>query len=116
MPGRSVIITSAVRGVGEACVRRFAKNGDRLILADEDEEGGRALLKELQDSGAEAAFVHADVSNRLDVHNIIAEALDAYGGVDILVHAMMAQFSAPFLETSEDDLSALSRRICAGLF
>lgn len=116
MPGRSVIITSAVRGVGEACARRFARNGDRLILADQDEEAGQALLDDLRAGGAEAAFVHADVSNRLDVHNIIAEALDAYGGVDVLAHAMMAQLSAPFLQTSEDDFERIVAANLRGAF
>jgi len=116
MPGRSVIVTSAARGVGEACARRFAQNGDRLILADEDEEAGQALLDDLRGGGAEAAFVHADVSNRLDVHNIIAEALDAYNRIDVLAHTMMAQFSAPFLETSEEDFQAIIAANLHGAF
>ena len=116
MPGRSVIITSAVGGVGEACARRFAQNGDRLVIADQDEEAGQALLADLRSAGAEAAFVHADVSNRLDVHNIIAEALDAFGGADILVHAMMAQLSAPFLETGEDDFERVIAANLRGAF
>ena len=116
MPGRSVIITSAVGGVGEACARRFAQNGDRLVIADQDEEAGQALLADLRGGGAEAAFVHADVSNRLDVHNIIAEALDAFGGADILVHAMMAQLSAPFLETGEDDFEGVIAANLRGAF
>lgn len=116
MSGRSVIITSAGRGVGEACARRFAKDGDRLIIADQDEDAGQALLTELRDSGVEAAFVHADVSNRLHVHNIIAEALDAYGGVDVLAHTMLAQLSAPFLETSEEDFENIVAANLRGAF
>ena len=106
MTGRSVIVTGAAHGVGAACARRFAQNGDRLILADRDEEAGKAMLSDLRERGTEAAFVHADVANRLHVHNIIAEALDAYGGVDVLAHTMLAQFSAPFLETTERIVAA----------
>lgn len=116
MAGRSVIVTGAARGVGAACARRFARNGDRLILADQDEEAGKAMLSDLRESGAEAAFVHADVANRLHVHNIIAEALDAYGGVDVLAHTMLAQFSAPFLETSEDDFERIVAANLRGAF
>lgn len=116
MPGRSVVITSAARGVGEACARRFAKNGDRLVIADQDEEAGQKLLSDLRDGGAEAAFVHADVSNRLHVHNIIAEALDAYGGVDVLAHTMLAQLSAPFLKTSEEDFERIVAANLRGAF
>jgi len=116
MAGRSVIITSAAQGVGAACARRFAKNGDRLILADVNEAAGNAFAAELRDTGAEATFVHADVANRLHVHNVIAEALDAYERVDVLAHTVMEHFSAPFLETSEDDFDRIVMANIRGAF
>lgn len=103
MAHRSVIVTGAAGGVGSACARRFAENGDRLILADIDEKHGRALAEEIVDKGGAASFVHADVSNRLHVHNIVAEALEAYGRIDVLAHAAMLRFSAPFLSTTEEE-------------
>ncbi len=103
MGGRSVIVTGAGHGVGAACARRFAANGDRIIVADRIDEDGRRLAAELAASGAQATFVHADVSNRLDVHNIVAEALDAHGRVDILTHMSYEDYSAAFLDTSEED-------------
>ena len=116
MAGRSVIVTGAARGVGAACARRFVQNGDKVVLADQDEEAGRAHAKELRDGGGEAAFVHADVSNRLHVHNIIAEALDAFGRIDALAHTTMEQFSAPFLETTEDDFERIVASNIRGAF
>ncbi|MEM8935443.1 MAG: SDR family oxidoreductase [Pseudomonadota bacterium] len=116
MSARSVIITGAAQGVGAACARRFAKAGDRLVLADENEELGRAFADDLQDAGATAAFVHADVAKRLDVHNIIAEALDAYDRVDVLIHAATLHFSAPFLETSEGDFDRIISANMRGAF
>jgi len=86
------------------------------LLADPDEEAGKTFAAELRDAGHEAAFVHADVTNRLHVHNVIAEALDAYGGVDVLAHTMMAHFSAPFLETSEDDFDRIVAHNIRGAF
>ncbi len=103
MTRRSVIITGAGKGVGAACARRFAVAGDRLVLADHDEDAVKAIADELSDGGAETAFVHADVSKRLDVHNIIAEALDAYGRIDVLANMAMEHFTASFLDTDEDD-------------
>ncbi|WP_428408863.1 SDR family NAD(P)-dependent oxidoreductase [Hyphococcus sp.] len=116
MGQRTVIITGAARGVGAACARRFAENGDRLVLADPDEEAGKAFAEELGHGGVEAAFVHADVTNRLHVHNVIAEALDNYGSIDVLAHTVMAQFSAPFLETSEDDFDRIVAANIRGAF
>lgn len=116
MAGRSVIITGAARGVGAACARRFAQAGDRLVLADENEDAGKVFAKDLGEAGAEVAFVHADVANRLHVHNIIAEALDAYDRIDVLAHAVMTRFSAPFFETSEEDFDRVVLKNIRGAF
>jgi NAD(P)-dependent dehydrogenase (short-subunit alcohol dehydrogenase family) len=107
MTRRSVIVTGAAHGVGAACARRFAAAGDGLILADIDEEAGAALAADIIAAGGDAAFVHADVSNRLHVHNIIAGALEAYGRIDALAHMSFEDFSAGFLETSEEDFERL---------
>jgi NAD(P)-dependent dehydrogenase (short-subunit alcohol dehydrogenase family) len=116
MSGRSVIITGAASPVGAACARRFAADGDKLVLADANEDAGKALADDLRDGGAAIAFVHADTSNRLDVHNIIAETLDANGGVDVLAHTVMERFSASFLDTSEDDFDRVIEQNLRGAF
>ena len=116
MANRSIIITGAARGVGAACARRFARASDKLVLADVDEEAGQAFTDELTAAGANAVFVHADVTNRLDVHNIIAEALDAHGRIDVLAHTVMEKFSASFLETSEEDFDRIVSANIRGAF
>lgn len=120
MNGRSVIITGAASPVGAACARRFAEAGDRLILADADESAGKAIAESvtgaITDSGATVTFVHADTARRLHVHNIIAEALDVNGRIDVLAHTAMERFSAPFLETAEDDFDRVIERNIRGAF
>lgn len=100
---RAVIVTGAAYGVGAACARKFAQAGDRLVLADRDEKGLRVVADELKSQGFDAAFVHADCSDRLQVHNIIAETLDAYRRVDVLAHMAYEDYSRGFLETSEEE-------------
>ena len=101
MANRSVIIAGAATAIGAACARRFVAAGDRVILADEDEDALRDLAEELNAKG-EAVYVTASISNRLHVHNIIAEALETYGRVDGLVNATINVASEDFLELSED--------------
>lgn len=103
MAGRSIIVTGAAHGVGAACVRRFAAEKDRIVIADLDDDAARRLVEEVTSHGGEAAFVHADVSNRLHVHNVVAEAMDAYGRIDALCHMAHTDYSSAFTETSEDD-------------
>ncbi|MGE0408081.1 MAG: SDR family NAD(P)-dependent oxidoreductase [Amphiplicatus sp.] len=102
MTRRSVIVTGAASGVGAACARRFAGEGAGLTRADRDEDNGRTHAREKVEKGGAASFVVADVSNRLHVHNIIAEALETYGRVDALAQMAFQEFSAPFLQTSEE--------------
>lgn len=116
MTHRTVIVTGAAKGVGAACARRFAEAGDNLLLADPDEEAVKRFAGELEEAGAVVAFVHADMSKRLDVHNVIAEAMDAYGRIDVLAHTVVEQFSAPFLETTEDDFDRVVSANIRGAF
>lgn len=116
MAGRAVIITGAAAGVGAACARKFASLKDRLLLADADEDGVKAIASELESAGAEVSFIHADVANRLQVHNIVAEAIDAFGRIDVLAHTVLTQFSAPFLETSEEDFDRIVTENIRGAF
>lgn len=116
MANRSVIVTGAAAGVGAACARKFAAAGDRLVIADVDEKAGKALAEQLRDAGAEIAFVHADAANRLHVHNIIAEALDAYDRIDVLAHTVVTQFSASFFDTTEEDFDRIVAANIRGAF
>ena len=116
MKGRSVVISGAGHGVGLACAKRFAAAGDRLVLADSDEESVRQVATELEERGAEVSFVHADIAKRLDVHNIIAEALDAYGRIDVLANMAVEHLAAPFLETTEDEFDRVVDANLRGAF
>ncbi len=103
MGGRSVVVTGAAAGIGRAVAERFAKSNDKLVLVDIDEENGKSVQSLLAERGTETTFLHADVSRKLDVRNVLAETLDAYGRIDILAHCHGYFFSAPFLEITEDD-------------
>lgn len=112
----SVVVTGAGTAIGAACARRFAANGDNVVLAGRREEAGKALCDEIIRDGGAATFVLADVSKRLDVHNIIAEALEAFERIDALVHASFEVSSSDFLSTSEEDFEALVRANLLGGF
>ncbi len=112
MADRCVIVTGVASGVGAATARRFAENGDRLILTDRNEDAARDLLDDLAERKVAASFVSANPANRLHVHNIIAEAMEAAGRVDVLAHTVVDVFAADFIETTEEDFD---RTIAANL-
>jgi len=89
MSTRTVIITGAARGIGLACARRFFEDGWCVVLIDSDESAGELAMDELtvgDPTHARAVFVHADISEPLHVHNLMAETLTSFGRVDCLVN------------------------------
>ncbi|MCP1334863.1 SDR family NAD(P)-dependent oxidoreductase [Futiania mangrovi] len=99
----AAIVTGGAKGIGRAIVERFARDGARLVIADTDEGAGEKLREEIVEAGGEAIFIDCDVSDRLDVHNLVAAAIDAYGRIDTLVNNAGIIAGADFLDYKEDD-------------
>jgi NAD(P)-dependent dehydrogenase (short-subunit alcohol dehydrogenase family) len=110
MAKRTVIVTGAASSLGRAVAFRFAKAGSNILLTDPDRERGEQLRQEVEARGSDAAFVSADLDEALDVHNVMAEALDSFGRVDVLAHTASYFYAAPFLETSEADFDKVMDR------
>ena len=110
MAGRSVIVTGAGDGIGRAAALRFAKSKDRLVLTDPDPVKGKAVTARVTDGGGTATFIEAELHEKIDVHNVLAEALDAYGGVNVLAHCAHYFVAKPLLETTEEDLDRVFDR------
>jgi len=86
LEGQVAIITGAGAGIGRATARLFAEHGARLALIDVSDERGEAAARELQDGGADAAYVRCDVTRRDDVERMAQDVLGRFGQVDVLVN------------------------------
>ena len=100
---RVAIITGGARGIGLACARRFARVGYKVVIADVNDDAGASAQEEIATNGWDGLFVHCDVSNKLDIHNLMAATLDAYERVDVLVNNAAIVAGAEFLELEEAD-------------
>ena len=80
-----ILVTGGTSGIGAACSRHFAACGAKVVLASNQQNEGEALEAELRAAGSEALFVHTDVSDEASVSAAFAKALDALGGLDLLV-------------------------------
>ena len=98
------LVTGGASGLGEACVRRFVAQGARVILLDINGATGRALVEEL---GAAAHFVKADVAVESDVHNAVNEAVRAFGTLHVAVNT--AGFTPDERVLGDDGPMLLSR-------
>jgi glucose 1-dehydrogenase len=102
--GKRVIVTGGAKGIGHAIARRFAEEGAHVVIADIDAAAAARCADELADLGGAASIhVKADISKRLDVHNMVAAAIEAFGGVDVLVNNAGIVHAADFLDVTEAD-------------
>lgn len=80
------IVTGAGGGIGGAIVRRFAREGASLAIADIDGESARVTADELTAQGVDAVPVVADVTLTQAASEIARVALERWGRIDILVN------------------------------
>ena len=109
--GRVCLITGAAQGIGAACVRRFAAEGAHVVLADVDDARGAALAAELS-----GLYVHCDVGDKAQVDQLVRQALDWQGRIDVLVNNAGIFRAADFLDVTEEDFDAVLRVNVKGSF
>nr|BAP47489.1 short-chain alcohol dehydrogenase [uncultured organism] len=101
---RSAIVTGGASGIGGAVVEKFAGNGAKVVVADFDEVGGRAMVDKLTADGKTASFFKVDVAEPDQVEAMVRHAVDTYGGLHIAVNnAGIGGASAPTGEYGIDD-------------
>ncbi|ORE97616.1 SDR family oxidoreductase [Aurantimonas sp. 22II-16-19i] len=104
LDGRVAIVTGGAKGIGYAIARRFLHDGAKVVIADNDEKAGNLAASELSELG-DIIAVGCNVAERLDVHNLVAAALDRFGDVDILVNNAGVVNKAAFLDLDEAEFS-----------
>ena len=102
LTGKIGVVTGAAGGIGYAIADRYLREGMKVIIADSDTEKGEVAASDLEALG-DVRFVKTDVSRRLDVHNLVAAAIDTFGDIDVLVNNAGIVHGADFLELKEED-------------
>ena len=78
LDGKVAIVTGGASGIGLATATRLAAEGVQLVLADLNDDAGKAAAAELG-----GRFVCADVGRAADWKQVVAEAEESFGGVDL---------------------------------
>jgi NAD(P)-dependent dehydrogenase (short-subunit alcohol dehydrogenase family) len=108
---RVCLVTGGAQGIGEACCRRFAREGAKVVIADMDDTRGAALASELG-----GLYVHCDVGDKAQVDALVAAAITAHGRIDVLVNNAGIFKACDFLDITEADFDAVLRVNLKGAF
>ncbi|PRO67079.1 SDR family oxidoreductase [Alkalicoccus urumqiensis] len=82
--GKTVVITGASSGIGEATAARFAKEGADVVVAARREERLQELKDRLSDLPGKVEYKATDVTNQQQVEDLIQFTVDTFGQVDVL--------------------------------
>ena len=86
--GRVAIVTGGSDGIGREVARKLAGQGYAIVIGYElDQPAAEAAVEEILAANGTAIAVRGDVADELDVERLFAEASEAFGGVDVVVHA-----------------------------
>ncbi len=81
---KTALITGAASGIGRAVALLFAQEGASIVSADIDAERGKDIVNEIERLNGKARFVPCDVTRRDHCQNAVEQAVQTYGGLDIL--------------------------------
>ena len=86
LEGRHAIVTGAGRGIGRAIALAYAREGADVCVVSRTEAELLSLAGEIEEAGAKALVVRADVSDENQVRSMVDRTLDRFGSIDILVN------------------------------
>ncbi|QWB21354.1 MULTISPECIES: SDR family NAD(P)-dependent oxidoreductase [Streptomyces] len=102
--GYGVLITGGARGIGAATARRFAWEGARVLVADQDPPAATGTARALREEGLTAEGIGCDVADRAATEAAVAHAVDTFGSLDVLVNsAAHCSPDAPLFEDEPDE-------------
>lgn len=107
LQNKTILITGSTRGIGLAMAKRFAKEGSNIIITGKTVEKHDSLpgtiytaAEEVEQAGGKALALPLDVRDDNQIEKVVAEVVNKFGGIDILVNNASAISLTNTLNTS----------------
>jgi len=86
LENRTIIITGASSGIGEATAKKLAKDGANVVLMARREDKLNSIKEAIENNGGKALVASGDVTKKEDFENVVAKSVETYGKVDGLIN------------------------------
>ena len=84
--GQVALVTGGAQGIGRAIVEVLTGNGARVVVVDIDREAGERTARELSQLGNPCLALEGDVSDPLQMEQVVSQVLERLGRIDILIN------------------------------
>ncbi len=116
LSGRVAIVTGASRGLGQQLARALARAGADLVITSRDQGRLAEFGRELESLGRRVLAVELDVRSEASIEAMARAAVEAFGGVDVLVNNAGLNIRKPALEYTWDEYDTVLDTILKGSF
>jgi 3alpha(or 20beta)-hydroxysteroid dehydrogenase len=104
LTGRKALVTGGARGLGAGMAEALASAGAAVVIADVQEDLGKAAADSIRQSGGMAGFVSLDVTDDASWEHAIPEAISVLDGLDILVNNAGVEITSLFVDIDPADV------------
>jgi len=101
---KTILITGASRGLGRQIALKYAAVGANVVVNySHSSQDANDVIVEVENIGGKAIALQADISNSVQVNNLLEKTRKIYGAIDILINNAGVSIDAPFLEMTEQN-------------
>ncbi|MBU1320371.1 MAG: 3-oxoacyl-[acyl-carrier-protein] reductase [candidate division Zixibacteria bacterium] len=110
------LVTGSARGIGYSIAEEFVRNGAKVVLSDVLEDALSESVKTLSASGGEVIGIAGDVTDSVQVTNLVAQTVEKLGGIDVLVNNAGVTRDTLLVRMTESDWDLVLRVNLKGAF
>jgi NAD(P)-dependent dehydrogenase (short-subunit alcohol dehydrogenase family) len=85
--GKVAFVTGATSGIGQACAIAFAKAGAKVVCIGRKAEALQDVEQTIREIGGEVLTINSDLARENEAQRVVEEAIQGFGGIDVLVNA-----------------------------
>lgn len=107
LENKVALITGAGQGIGAGTARVFAAAGAKVMVVNRTAAHGERTVAEIREADGVADLCVVDIGSKANAEKAVAETVDKFGGVDIMLHNAGSFLGGPVDSYSEDDLETV---------